>query len=159
MISMKRADMITSVVLAAIGLSMLVGGFTMDRLEVRRIHPASIPGLVPMVLGVLLFLCAVLLYRSAKSGPDDETFELGDQKRLWGTGALCLIYSVGLVGHVPFYVATFCFVAAFVALFTRKAGASGRETLKWVAVSIGTGAIASTVISNLFEHGFLVRLP
>lgn len=159
MISMKRADMITSVVLAAIGLAMLLGGFTMDRLEFRQIHPASIPGLVPMVLGVLLCLCAILLFKSSKAGSDGDTIDMGDPKRLLGTGGLCLIYAVGLVGHVPFHVATFCFVAGFVALFTWRAGATRRETLNWLVVAIVTGAIASTVISNLFEHGFLVRLP
>ena len=46
---MAMADRLTAIVLLVIGLALLVGGWTMDRLEVRQIHPASIPGLVPMI--------------------------------------------------------------------------------------------------------------
>jgi hypothetical protein len=45
------ADRLTSLVLFSLGVAMLIGGYTMDRLEIRHIHPASIPGLVPMILG------------------------------------------------------------------------------------------------------------
>ena len=40
---MAQADRIAAVVFLALGLAMLAGGWTMDRLEARRIHPASIP--------------------------------------------------------------------------------------------------------------------
>jgi putative tricarboxylic transport membrane protein len=132
----------------------------MDRLEVRQIHPASIPGLVPMVLGVLLFGCAVILYRSARAElKKSEAIEYGEPLRLLGTGVLCLIYAVGLIGRVPFYLGTFLFIVAFVALFTWKNDAGSAGRLRWFLVATVTGAIASTVISNLFQHGFLVRLP
>ncbi|CAN0603617.1 unnamed protein product, partial [Ectocarpus sp. 12 AP-2014] len=45
----NTADRLTAVVLCLLGLAMTWGGFEMDRLEIRRIHPASIPGLVPMI--------------------------------------------------------------------------------------------------------------
>ena len=61
-----RADRVAAMVLFAIGMASLYGGWAMDRLEVRRIHPASIPGLVPMILGLLLAVCAGLLWLSAR---------------------------------------------------------------------------------------------
>ena len=54
-----RADQVTALVFFVLGVAMAIGGYTMDRLEVRQIHPASIPGLVPMILGGLLALCAI----------------------------------------------------------------------------------------------------
>ena len=54
---MAKADRVTAIVFLALGLAMLVGGWQMDRLEIRQIHPASIPGLLPMILGGLLALC------------------------------------------------------------------------------------------------------
>ena len=48
------ADRVTAAVLFLLGAGLSWGGFTMDRLEVRQIHPGSIPGLVPMILGVAL---------------------------------------------------------------------------------------------------------
>ncbi|MFN4211974.1 MAG: hypothetical protein ACK4G5_15505, partial [Devosia sp.] len=56
-----RADLITAVVLIALGLLVTYLSWTMPRLEARRIHPATIPGLVPIMLGVLLTLCGGLL--------------------------------------------------------------------------------------------------
>ena len=51
-----RADLITAIVLLALGLAVFYFSWTMDRLEVRRISPATIPGLVPMILGAALAL-------------------------------------------------------------------------------------------------------
>src|SRR6056297_2853194 len=62
-----RADRITAFVFFVLGAAMTWGGYVMDRLEIRQIHPASIPGLVPMFLGVALMLC-----RSALSGREDR---------------------------------------------------------------------------------------
>ncbi|MBD3625750.1 MAG: hypothetical protein HUJ24_10345, partial [Rhodobacteraceae bacterium] len=39
------ADRVTAAVLFALGAGMSYGGYVMDRLEIRQIHPASIPGL------------------------------------------------------------------------------------------------------------------
>ena len=57
---MAKADLLTGVVLLALGLAMLYGGFAMDRLTIRQIHPASIPGLVPVGLGLALAVCTVI---------------------------------------------------------------------------------------------------
>ena len=46
--TMAMADRLTAGLLFLLGLALLVGGYTMDRLEIRQIHPASIPGLVPI---------------------------------------------------------------------------------------------------------------
>src|SRR5690606_27508065 len=40
-----RADLITAIVLVLLGLAVTYASWTMDRLEVRRIHPSTIPGL------------------------------------------------------------------------------------------------------------------
>ena len=61
MTRMKTADRITALVLVGLGVAMFWGGFVMDRLEVRQIHPASIPGLMPMGLGMLTVVCGVVL--------------------------------------------------------------------------------------------------
>jgi len=111
---------------------------------------------LPMILGVLLFICAVMLYRGARAELKDEVIELGDPLRLLGTGALCLIYAVGLIGRVPFHIATFVFIAGFVALFTWKGGSDRIRTLRWIVIAPVTGAIASAAISSLFQYGFLV---
>ena len=152
-----RADRITAIVLFALGAAMLYGGYTMDRLEIRQIHPASIPGLVPMLLGGVLALCALLLFLRASDGG------AGVAVASWSSVALalgvCLAYALGLVGRVPFFWATAVFVAAFAALFVWR-DAAGEGRLVWrLALAVVFGFLVSGGISALFRYGFLVRLP
>lgn len=132
-VAMSRADRITALILFVLGAAMLAGGYTMDRLEIRQIHPASIPGLVPMILGVLMMLCAGLLYRAAAagSGDDERVMAGGHPGRLAATGGLCLVYAVVLVGWLPYWLATGLFVAASASssatrAAARRAGSSAR---------------------------------
>ncbi|OSP54588.1 hypothetical protein BV911_12055 [Pseudoruegeria sp. SK021] len=160
---MKAADRVTSAVLAVLGLAMFIGGFQMERLEFRRIHPASIPGLVPMGLGILLTICAVLLYRSVRKAGTAATagdeIDLGNLATLIWTLALCLTYALVLVGWIPFFFATFLFMAGFVALFSWPAGAPPRRRALALVFAVLFGAVMSAGISILFRDGFLVRLP
>lgn len=159
MISMKLADRITAIILIALGLAMLWGGFVMDRLEVRGIHPLSIPGMVPMGLGVLIFICGILLYFSSKNVAPSEILDLGNRSSLIWAAVFCLVFSTILVGNLPFFLATFIFISAFAARFTWSAGASTRESTRKILFAIGFGLIFSGAISALFRYAFLVRLP
>ncbi len=92
----------------------------MDRLERLGAALYSAPGLVPGLLGgVLLVLSIALAVRALRQGALRTGFSLGWHG--WrGTAlvlALCLGYAAGLVGRVPFWLATFVFVTAFIAIF------------------------------------------
>ena len=154
-----RADRIAAVVFFALGVAMLSGGYTMDRLEVRQIHPASIPGLVPMLLGMALALCATLLFVGAHDDADAPATDAVSWRNAGAALGLYLVYALGLVGRMPFFWATALFVAAFAALFTWRdsEGPVGRARVAAVAVVFGV-AVAGAV-SALFRYGFLVRLP
>lgn len=160
--TMALADRVTAVALFALGVSMAVGGWTMDRLEIRQIHPASIPGLVPMILGVLMALCAVLLWRSARTDEEraSEPFLAGGSwSRLGLTAALGVFYALVLVGTLPFFWATALFVSAFALVFSGPGtGGVRARAVRWGgAVALGLGVALAT--SVLFEQVFLVRLP
>lgn len=161
---MATADRVTAVVLFALGLAMTVGGWTMDRLEVRDIHPASIPGLVPMILGVLLALCALLLWRAASGDGDGESAERrfmaeGSWMRLALTGGTCVVYALVLVGWLPFFWATALFVTVFALIF----GWSGADDRRKQALTAGSALVLGVGVafgvSILFQEAFLVRLP
>ncbi|PZX17068.1 putative tricarboxylic transport membrane protein [Palleronia aestuarii] len=159
--TMSLADRLTAIVLGALGLSMAVGGYTMDRLEIRQIHPASIPGLVPMILGALLALCAGLLWREAARAreEDAQTFHDGSWLRLAVTAGLCLVYALVLVGWLPFFWSTAIFTAAFSAIFSWQAEASTFVRARSLAVSAILGGAVALGTSALFAEVFLVRLP
>ncbi len=163
---MAHADVVTGVVLLAIGLAMLWGGFTMDRLEVRRIHPASIPGLVPMGLGAALAVCAIILLAGAAKagGMRFAGARLGESEAPGGIArlllclALTLAYPLGLIGAMPFWLATSIFVTVFIALFEWRRRPPARH-----AIALGTallqGVLVGIVTAYVFQEFFLVRLP
>lgn len=156
-----RADRIAAIVLFALGIAMLSGGYTMDRLEVRQIHPASIPGLVPMLLGAALAICASLLFVGARDDADAPA-PAPDAVSWHNAGAalgVCLIYAVGLIGRMPFFWATALFVAAFVALFTWRDAEEPVRRTRVAAGAIVFGIAVAGAVSALFRYGFLVRLP
>jgi putative tricarboxylic transport membrane protein len=151
------ADRVAALVFFGLGAAMLAGGYTMDRLEIRQIHPASIPGLVPMILGAALMLCAALLWLGAPRAPRAPAgaAETASPRNLAIAAGLCCAYALVLVGHLPFFVATAVFVAAFVAAFRP----SGRPALRHGLTAVGFGIAAAAAVSALFRYGFLVRLP
>jgi hypothetical protein len=152
------ADRITAGVLLALGAGFVWGGFTMDRLEMRQIHPASIPGLVPMILGAALMVCAVLLFLGAR-GASRGPAETGGSWRDLGTAAAwSVFYAVALVGKLPFLLATGIYVAGFVWWFRRDADGKGGPVGR-AATALAFGAAVSVAVSALFRYGFLVRLP
>ncbi|MCB1348936.1 MAG: tripartite tricarboxylate transporter TctB family protein [Maritimibacter sp.] len=154
-----RADQVSALVFFVLGVAMAIGGYTMDRLEVRQIHPASIPGLVPMILGVLLALCAIGLWFGARKrvdGPDPDDVSL---QNLGFAGLYTVVYALGLVGRMPFELATFIFIAVFVLHFTFERLAEGLSRLAWIASATIYAAICSAAVSALFRYAFLVRLP
>lgn len=147
-----RADRITAILLAAIGVIMLWAGWTMDRLEFRDIHPASIPGLLPMILGAVAMVCAVLLFVSAQDAPQAAP------QGSWGAMALAAlwsgVYAVLMVGALPYYVATTIYVAGFLMLFDREA-----PLLRRAITGAVFGIVTAGGIGVLFRYAFLIRLP
>jgi putative tricarboxylic transport membrane protein len=160
--SERKADLITGAVLLVLAAAVIYGGWTMDRLEIRRIHPASIPGLVPLGLGIALAIAAAALVIRAHRAlhvRGEEVAPEGNNARLAVTLALCLLYAVGLVGHVPYQIATGLFVFAFIAVFEwEEAGRAGRRIRSLVTALI-QAVLVTGVVSIGFEKLFLVRLP
>ncbi|MCR4268325.1 tripartite tricarboxylate transporter TctB family protein [Nitratireductor sp. ZSWI3] len=159
---MATADRISAVVFCALGVAMLVGGYTMDRLEIRQIHPLSIPGLLPMLLGGALALCGGLLWLQADPGSEagsERLMQGGSFSRLALTAGLACFYALVLVGWLPFFWSTALFVSCFTAVFSWPGAAGGAARLRVLAQSAVFGVISATAVTLLFEKAFLVRLP
>ncbi len=150
------ADRITAAILFLVGLAMLYGSFVMDRLEIRQIHPASIPGLVPMFLGAALMLCAILLFTSSRPPDPDVAGDTGSTRDLLLAAGLSVFYAVVLVGRVPFVVATAVYIAAFILLFAT--GDPSRRVRRAV-FAVVFAALFAAAVGALFRFAFLVRLP
>lgn len=177
-----KADLYGAVFWMVLGAAIVTGAWTMDRLERFQVKPYEAPGLVPGLLGVLIvFLGVVLLIRAVHSrrlaGASGATAVQDAQNEAAAhdsegpsTGApgsitlglsLSLIYALVLVGRgLPFWLATFVYVTAFVTLLDGdrqvQLGRGRRTVLVRAAVY---GAIVSLAVTVVFQSIFLVRLP
>lgn len=160
------ADKWTSLVLFALGLAMLIGGYTMERLEIRHIHPASIPGLVPMILGAAMMLCAALLFWSTRKNQSDEdtASDTASVANLAFATFYSIVFALALVGSMPFALASAIYIAVFYLHFTWKEGVGNQQAtlgrrVGHLAFGIGFAGVSAYGIASLFQYGFLVRLP
>ena len=160
---MARADLLAGLAFLALGIGALALSLEMPRFEERNINPYTVPGLVPGALGLIIaILGAVLAGRSiragafrpaAPGGPVDRTAA----RQVGLTLVLTLGYAGLLVGRLPFWLATFLFVLAFVVVFEWRAAASAR--LRRVAFAALYATLLSATVTYVFQEIFLVRLP
>ena len=142
-------DRVQGAVWALGGGAIIYGSWTMDRLERHGAALYTAPGLVPGLLGLVIFLLGVCLaLRKGKVQPA-APMRVGNTPLVL---ALCLGYAVGLVGRLPFWLATFAFVTAFIAVFEYPS----RRRMGLAPIY---GAATCLVVTYLFENVFLVRLP
>ena len=161
-----RADLLIALVLVALGLTVFYLSYTMPRLEARRVHPATIPGLVPMALGIaLVALSGLLAWRSSRilapGGWRALLHALGSMVavRAVAAMALVLVFTVFLVGWLPFWAASMVFIFVFVVTFevflAEKPQPPGRSAV-WASI---TAVVFGGAIYLAFTKIFLVRLP
>jgi putative tricarboxylic transport membrane protein len=166
---MVKADFVTGLMLVALGIATLVESLRMPRFVELNVNPYTVPGLVPGALGaIILALGAVLFLRAARAGdwrlaeraPDAVPWSGGSGvRRVLLSIALCLAYAAGLVGRLPFWLATFLFVAAFVILFEWPLAADRSDRTRRVLWPVLLAAAISAATSFVFQEIFLVRLP
>lgn len=162
-VSSPRADLADAIAWIALGAAVLVGSWTMDRLENQDVPPFAAPGLLPGLLGIVLVLMGgLLMVRSLRSaqlraGPVATEGLLGPAPgRALGVIGLCVLFGGGLVGHgLPFWAAAALFVTVAI-LFLRRGQGLTLRTLGFAA-AVGLGA--GLGITVLFQQLFLVRLP
>jgi hypothetical protein len=164
-----RSDFKDAVGWIALGLAILVGSITMDRLQQQNINPVTVPGLLPGLLGIaMILLGSALGVRSVRHGalgqapPAASSDEREQRKRVWIAIALCVGYGVVLVGHgIPFWLASTIYVTASILVFQRisRDPADRRLGVMAWAKALVIGAAASVVTWLVFEMVFLVRLP
>jgi hypothetical protein len=161
-----RADLVTALVLVALGLAVIYLSWTMPRLEARRIHPSTIPGLVPLFLGVgLTLLGGLLAWRSSRieapGGWRDLVGVLRTREalRVGVLLALALVHTLVLVGLIPFWAAAMLFIFAFIMVFETWLNEGPADPVKSLVWALAIAVAGGGGIYLVFERIFLVRLP
>lgn len=166
---MPKADFVTSLVLLAFSVAVILLSLELPRLEHRDINPWTAPGIVPGGIGVIIGLMSLaLLGRSLRQGgfrlgiTREKIREAGRNaqvRRASVTILLCLLYAFGMVGLLPYPVATLLFVFVFVVLFEYDRSISPRRQGPMFLKAFIEALLVSAAVSSLFYYVFLVRLP
>lgn len=164
-----RSDLKDAIGWIVLGVAIVIGSVTMDRLEAQNVNPYTVPGLLPGLLGLaMVLLGALLAVRSLRRGAMDKPLprptahDRAQRRRIWIVAALCIVYGVVLIGHgLPFWVASTIYVTGSILILQRISADPKERALTpalWAkAIVIGLG---SAVITQLvFQELFLVRLP
>src|SRR5690606_16698856 len=87
-----------------------------------------------------------------------EGLEKPSETRTLLTLVLGVVFAAVLVGRVPFWVATFSFVFAFIVLFERHTYTSTRATVTKLAFAAAIAGATAFAVPFVFERIFLVNL-
>ena len=167
--NMPKADFVTSLVLVAFGITILILSIKMPRLEELGINPYSAPGIVPGFLGgIIASLGLILLIRSILQNGHHlgitrqkvvDFFKDKASIRVWLTIALCCIYGIGLLGRMPYVLATFLYVFVFVTTFEFRRDIPLRQQKKMVLFAFIQAVLVAGIVAAIFRYLFLVDLP
>lgn len=153
-----RSDLGGGVGWVLFGLAILVASWRMDRFESMGATVYTAPGFVPAMFGCSLVLFGAVLAWRGWSVRQQASAAAKAEPLLSRRIALMLVltlgYAAGLVGRVPFWLATSLFVAVFTAAY-----AEGVPMARRIITALVSGALTTLAVLLVFERLFLVRLP
>jgi len=159
---MQRADYYTSIVLMVLGIAVAEESWRMPRYTDVASDIWSAPGMVPGLLGIGLFIMAAILFlrsRGEAAPAEGGAGEAGWHKRIALVVGLCILYAGGLIGRLPFWLATFIFVFGFIVLFEMLEPEARSRWPRHVLGAVVIAALTSGIVSYVFANLFFVRLP
>lgn len=160
-----RADLYAGIATTAVGLAILWFSVDMPTFYDKGGETFHAPGIVPGFYGAIVaILGAVLSLRSVLRGALDASGgahgapekEGTSNARLFTVAGLGLVFVVGLIGRMPFWLATALFVSSFIVVFEWRDAGNRRRML---ATAVAVGLIGGAAVTWLFQDIFLVRLP
>jgi len=167
--NMPKADFITSIILLAFSLLIIILSLKMPRMEEVGADPYSAPGVVPgLIGGILLCLSLIMLTRSARQRGYQlhlsrqgiaEFFFAPSTRRVLLTIFISALYGIGLLGRVPYVIATLLYVLAFVLLFEYQRSQSFQRQRKTVIFACVLAVLTTASVAAVFRYLFLVNLP
>ncbi len=168
--NMPKADFVVSILLMIFGVWIVIHSLQMPRFQELEANPFSVPGIVPGVLGTIIFILSLTVFiRSLKQGGyrlginrhtlQDFLRDTSTQRMLLTT-AICIVYGLVMIGHMNYYLATFVFVWCFLLLFQYRFSENVIvNKQKLLITSLVQAALTAAVVGAVFRYLFLVDLP
>lgn len=166
---MPKADFVASIILMAFGIWIVVHSINMPRFKEFGANPFSVPGIVPGILGTVITALSLLVFIRAirrkgyklkisrhnlKSATQDASF-----KRMIITCSVCVLYGLGMVGTISYYLATFVYVFIFLIIFQYRFSESYQSQIKLIGWSFVQAILIAATVGVVFRYLFLVDLP
>ena len=162
-----RLDLYVAAAFLTLGMAIIGVSLSMPTFYERLQQIYTAPAVVPALHGAIIALLSIWLgVRSLKRGAIEQKIgnvvvvrEGYSNMRLAAAALMCLVYAGGLIGRMPFWLATILFVTAFILLFEWRRGLEPRELAKRALIALAVGAGTGVAVVLVFERLFLVRLP
>ena len=167
--NMPKADFVVSILLMCFGVWVVIHSFQMPRFKELGADPLSVPGIVPGILGTVIFILSLVVFiRSlARKG-----YRLGlnrhrlnnflrdtSLQRMLLTIFICIVYGIIMVGRLNYYPATFIFVLIFLILFQFRRSEDTTARGKLLSLAVLQALLTAGIVGAVFRYLFLVDLP
>lgn len=160
-----QADFITSIILLAFGLYVFwegVFGMPLPTLSWDVWYTA--PGVFPAFLGGMLVITSIMLGGKAivrlrgqklfNAKRFEELLKSKTAVRCYVAIGFLVIYIYGLLGFLPYIIATFVYLSANMLFFDKK-----QQTVKRIIFHLVTAFVAATAVAYIFENLAKIPLP
>ncbi len=184
---MHRSDFVIGLILLGFGMFVVSESSGMPRYANIGANPVTAPGLVPGILGgILAFLGLVMALRALiamradgrPATPPDQIEVFGveakadepppsyvpeppatSRKRFLTMLTMSLVFAAVAVSRLPFWLATFLFVAITITLLELPRFSSARDAAVRIGFALVIAGGVAWSVPYVFENVFLVRLP
>jgi Tripartite tricarboxylate transporter TctB family len=162
-----RTDLWIAAAFLVLGVAVAWLAFLMPTFTDQRGEIYTAPGLVPGVYGVVIVLLSIWLgVRAVRQGALDasvgEHVAAQPATRDWRlaiAAALGLFFVAGLIGRVPFWLASAIFVTLFTVVFEWQPGQAWKIRARRIGEAVAIGLATGAAVTLVFEKVFYVRLP
>jgi putative tricarboxylic transport membrane protein len=171
------ADRIGGLIWVTFGAAVIYGSWVMDQLDSLKIPPATVPGLVPGLLGAgLLIFGLILMMRPvgtivetssfAEIAPDATAPEsdASEQEFAWNrlslSWTICMTYGGLLLGRgIHYWILTAAFLLLHFLLLDETDRVPAHPDRSRIILAALLAPVIATVVTLIFQYVFLVRLP
>ena len=167
--NMPKADFVVSILLMCFGVWVVIHSFQMPRFKELGADPLSVPGIVPGILGTVIFILSLVVFirsltrRGYQLGLNRQTlrnfFQDASSQRMLVTIFICIVYGIFMVGSLNYYPATFIFVLVFIIIFQLRGTQDVSARGKMLLFAVLQALLAAGIVGAVFRYLFLVDLP
>jgi hypothetical protein len=161
-----RVDLWTGAFFLVFGLAIVALALQMPTFREQKGEIYTAPGLVPGIYGIVISILSIWLIVRSVRRKSEEAAAIGEappegtsNARVLLAALLGLIFCVGLIGRMPFWVAAAIFVTLFIAVFEWTAGEPWSRRAVRLSTAILQGVVTGVAVMLVFEKVFYVRLP